>query len=334
LLIRSQPTANLLTQVTLGSSILASNIIHNHDRVGLAYIDWDKNLNFELLLSLGFHSLDTIQSALNIFSRRQHLNHWKADINIGNVIQQVSGLFSVCPRTAFCHLFFVSATPPVHLAIPAMDQGIGFHTITPQSCLPLKHTGIQPGWHIPYDIGSGTSCPEGTHFIRKVSRVVQQLRTGIRPGSILNLKLSIIPGEDCQISVIDNCRIKSLRPGETWIVPVEISVPSAFQPISPRNRNEPLTCHPLIEEMISQINGLLMKYSSEVITQPILTAHIEYQHSLLPAPNTIHVESQLTIVRSENEVVNSLFDCRQTSLSTIGSGNELSICLSVRSGST
>lgn len=335
MLTRTQPSVNLLTQITLGSSVLASNLIHNHDRIGLAYIDWDKSLNFELLLSLGFHSLDTIRSALNIISRRQHLNHWKADLNIGDVIQQVSGLFSVCPRSAFCHLFFVSATPPVHLTIPWIDQAIGFHTITPQLCLPLKHAGLRLGWHIPYDVGTGHACPKGTHFIRNVSRVVRQLRTGIRPGSILNLKLSIIPGEGCQIrSVIDNSQPTSLRPGETWIVPVEISVPSAFQPISPSDQNELPTYHPVIEEMISQINALLMEYSSKVITQPILTAHVEYQHSLLPAPNTIHAESQLTVVRSENEVVNSLLDFRQTSLPTIRSGNELSVGLSVRSGST
>lgn len=314
---------------------MASNLIHNHDRIGLAYIDSDKSLNFELLLSLGFHSLDTIRSALSIISRRRHLNHWKADLNIGDVIQQVSGLFSVCPRTAFCHLFFVSATPPVHLTIPWIDQAIGFHTITPQLCFPLKYAGLRLGWHIPYDVGTGHACPKGTHFIRKVSRVVRQLRTGIRPGSILNLKLSIIPGEGCQIrSVIDNSRLTSLRPGETWIVPVEISVPSAFQPISPSDQIELSTYHPLIEEMISQVNSLLMEYSFEVITQPILTAHVEYQHSLLPAPNTIHAESQLTVVRSENEVVNSLLDFRQVSLSTIRSGNELNVDLSVRSGCT
>jgi hypothetical protein len=332
---RTQPSVNLLTQITLGSSVLASNLIHNQDRIGLAYIDRGSPLNFELLLSLGFHSMDTIRSALNTLSRRQHRNRSRGDLEIGNVIQKVSGLFSVCPRTAFCHLFFISATPPAHLAIPWIDQAIGFHTITPQPCLPLKHTGLQLGWHISYDVGIGNTCPKGTHFIRKVSRVVQQLRTGISPGSILNLKLSIIPDEGCQIhSVLDNSRLTSLRPGETWIVPIEINVPSAFQSISPSNRIGSLTYHPLIEEIISRINGLLMEFSSEEITQPILTAHVEYEHSLLPAPSTVHAESQLTVVRCEKTVVKSSLDFRQTILSTVDSGDELSVGLSVRSGST
>ncbi|KAJ5146879.1 hypothetical protein N7526_000231 [Penicillium atrosanguineum] len=320
----AQPSVDLLTQITLASSVVASNLIYNHDRIGLACIDWGKSLGFELLLSLDFHSLDAVRSALTFFSLRQPLNHRKASFDLGEIIERVSGLFSICPRSAFCHLFFVSATPPMLLAIPLIDQAIGLSTITPQPCLPLDQSPLQPGWHISYDVGVDNTCPKGTHFIRKVARVVRQLRTGIRPGSVLNLKLSIIPGENCQIlSVINNSRLTSLRPGETWIVPIEIGVPSAFHSITPSDHYQWPAHHPFIEEMISHINDLLMAYSSGEVTQTILTAHVEYQHSLLPATSTIHEESQLTVIRSGNSILSSSLDIRQTSLSTIASANEL-----------
>ena len=300
-LTRAQPSLNLLTQITLGSSVLASNLIYNYDRIGLAYIDWGKSLGFELLLSLDFHSMDAVRSALNLFSLLQPLNYQKANYSLGEIFERVSGLFSVCPRSAFCHLFFVSATPPMHLAKPLSDSAIGFNTITPQPCLLFNRSSLQPGWHISYDVGVDNTCPRGTEFIRKVSTVVRQLRTGIRPGSVLNLKLSIIPGEGCQIlSVINNCRLTSLRPGETWIVPIKISVPSAFHFITAGDHSQSPAHYPMIEDMISQINDLLMEYSSGEIPQPILTAHVEYQHSLLPATSTIHEESQLTVIRSEH----------------------------------
>lgn len=308
-LTRAQPSINLLTQITLGSSVLASNLNYNYDRIGLAYIDWGKSVGFDLLLPLDFHSMDAVRSALNLFSLLQPLNYHKANDSLGEVIERVSGLFSVCPRSAFCHLFFVSATPPMHLAIPLIDSAIGFNTITPQPCLLFNQGSLQPGWHISYDVCVGNSCPRESHFIRKVSTVVRQLRTGIRPGSALNLKLSIIPEEGCQIlSVINNCRLTSLRPGETWIVPLKISVPSAFHFITPGDRSQSPTHRPLIEDMISQINDLLMEYSSGEITQPILTAHVEYQHSLLPATSTIHEESQFTVIRSQYSTLKSYPD--------------------------
>lgn len=331
---RTQPSANLLTQITLGSSILASKLVHNYDRIGLAYIDWEKSLGFELLLSLGFHSLDAVRSALNFFSVRQHPNHGKTSFGNGDIIHRVSRLLSICPRTAYCHLFFVSATPPIHLEIPWIDQAIGLHTITPQPHLSLKQSGLQPGWHISHDFGNDNTCPGGAHFIRKVSRVVRQLRTGIRPGSILDLNLSIIPGEGCHVlSIIENSRLTSLRPGETWIFPIEISVPSAFHSITSSDRNQSPAYHPSIEDMISQINVLLMEYSSGNITQSILTAHVEYHHSFLPATSTINEETQLTVIRGENSILKPSIAFRQTSLSTIASGNDLSVGLSAQSGS-
>jgi hypothetical protein len=296
---RSQPSVNLLTQLTLGPTVLASDLVHNHDRIALACIDGAAKHGFEILLPLGFHSLDIVRSILNRFSQRQHLMKHGAPPHLGNVIQQVANIFSTPTRPAFCHLFFVSATPPDHLLIPSIDQAIGFHTITPQTCLPLARPNSESGWHISYDVGVGDVYPNGAHFIRKVSKVIRQLRTGIRPGSISDLKLSLSPGHGCLIqTVIDSARLSSLRPGETWVVPVQISVPTSSKHASSASGSP--VHSPGFEDLFTQINELLEDFTGEII-QPVLTASVNYRHSLLPPPNTIHAETHLTVVRMEND---------------------------------
>ncbi|KAJ5167371.1 uncharacterized protein N7482_006152 [Penicillium canariense] len=287
------------SQITLGSSVLAFNLVHNHDRVALTYIKSDAQHGFEVLLPLGFHSFDTVRSSLNKYSRRQHLTTQGSASDLGDSIQQVTRMFETSPRTAFCHVFFVSATPPDHLSIPWIDPAIGFHTITPQACLPLTHTNIHIGWHIHYDVGTGDARPKESYFIRKVSRVIRQLRTGIRTGSILDPKLSVAPVGGCLIgTVIDSARLTSLRPGETWVVPVQISLPTAFQQTLPLAESP--VHSPVFKDLLAQINELLQEYAGE-ITQPVLTAHVEYRHSLFPSPNKIHVETHLTVIRTQDE---------------------------------
>ncbi|KAJ5535796.1 hypothetical protein N7513_008982 [Penicillium frequentans] len=294
-----QPLVDLLTQTTLGSFVLASHLTYNHDRIALAYVDGKANQGFQMLLPLGFHPIEAIRSALNTFSRRQLIDN-EVCFNLGDVIQRVSSIFAHSPRAAFCHLFFVSATPPRHLLVPWIDQAIGFHTITPHACLPLDNNLSPSGWHISYTVGESDTGPRETHFIRRMSRVIRQLRTGIRTGCIADLKISIVPAHGCQIqSVFENITLMSLRPGETWSIPVQIRVPGAFRQSSQIAQTASSQQHSLINEMMSRINCLLQDFSSDEITQPLLTAHVVYRHSLLPVPSTIQVDTHLTVIRRE-----------------------------------
>ncbi|KAJ5682834.1 hypothetical protein N7462_005999 [Penicillium macrosclerotiorum] len=328
----SQPSVNYLTQITLGSTVLASNLVQNHDRVALMYIDPKAKHGVGQLLPLGFHSFDAIRSALNKFAQYQHLIMTYP--NIGNAIRRISDMFGACPRAAFCQLFFVSATPPAHLSLPWMNQAIGFHTITPQTCLPLTFANFQAGWHIAYDVGMNDTCPRGSHFIRNVSRVVRQLRTGIRPGSILDLKLSIIPGSGCHMhSFMESFQLTSLRPGETWIIPLQIEVPPAFQQLSSVSDRWGSPVHsPIFEDLLEKINGLIAEYSGET-TQAILKARVEYRHSLLPAPNNIHVESHLTVARVDDTVSCSSRLTSDARFMTLSQASKSSCDLSTRSES-
>lgn len=288
-----------MAQITLGPAVLVSDLVHNHDRIALAYINGAAKQGFEILLPLGFHSLDIVRSILNRFSQRQHLMKQGTPQDVGNAIQQVANIFGNPTRPAFCHVFFVSATPPDHLSIPSIDQAIGFHTIAPQACLPLTRPNSESGWHISYDVGIGDVCPNGAHFIRKVSKVIRQLRTGIRPGSLSDLKLSLSPGHGCLIqTVIDSARLSSLRPGETWVVSVQISIPTASK--HTYSVSESPVHSPGFEDLFTQINELLEDFTGEII-QPVLTASVNYRHSLLPPPNTIHAETHLTVVRMKDD---------------------------------
>lgn len=245
-----------------------------------------------------------------------------------NIIEQVSDMFCLSPRGAYCHLFFVSAIPPAHLSLPRINPAIGFHTISPQSCFPLNinNTGAYPGWHISYDVGDCVAGPKETHFLRKVSRVVRQLRSGIRSGLIFDLKLSVAPADGCQInSILEACRLTSLRPGETWTVPVQVHVSAASQRASQVKYYEPSTYHPIVEDLMARINHLLREFTSEEVIQPIMAARVNYQHSLLPELSTIHVDNHLTIIRRELDYLESVSDfegtCRGPSFS-LGSLSE------------
>ncbi|KAJ5948225.1 hypothetical protein N7466_001240 [Penicillium verhagenii] len=294
-----QPSSEFLSQINLASFVLANHITHRHDRIALAYVDGRSNQGFEVLLPLGFHSIEAIRSALKSFSR--FASKHKVSFELGDVFHRVSCILLRSPRNAFPHLFFVSATPPDHLEISNIDHAIGFHTITPHPSLPLDkdNPSYPSGWHISYTVGASDTGPRETHFIRRISRVIQQIRTGIRAGSIDDLKISIAPGYGCEIqSAFESINLKSLRPGETWSIPVHICVPNAaLRRKSQIAQTGSSSEHPLIYDMMSRLDCLLQDFTSNEIIQPLLKAHVEYRHSLLPEPSTVHVDSHLTIIR-------------------------------------
>lgn len=288
---------NLLTQITLGSSVVASHLVYNHDRIALAFKDQREQSGFKLLLPLGHHSTEATRSALNRFAQQQLFSDRETAPDLGTVIENLCGVFSKAPRNAYCHLFLISATPPMRLSIHWTDQGIGFHTITPRTSMSLDPTTSKLGWHISYGLGTSDASYKETHFIRKVSKVLRQLRTGVRPGAIANLSLSIVPRDGCKVPAFYNhLTLNCLRPGEVWTIPIQVHVPAAELYLH-SDRHNIASQHPMIDEMLTQINFLLQEYSAMDVSQPILAAHVEYQHSLFTKLSTIHVETHLNVLR-------------------------------------
>ncbi|QQK42074.1 Ubiquitin-conjugating enzyme, E2 [Penicillium digitatum] len=267
-----QASVSLLTPMVLASSVFTSNLLINSDRIGVAWVDGSSKNGLEVFLPLGFHPFETLRTALNEFSLRQ-LKKTRRCSDAGNSIQHASRLFRPSPRAAFCHLVFISACPPENLFISGVDPAIG--------------------WHIFYDADAEDPRSCEVHFMRKVSKVVRQLRTGLSPGALSDLKLFFEQGHGCRFeSAIEDCHLARLRPGETWILKAKIGVPMDFY------QDTQLTEHPMLEDLICQINSVLKAYSSEPAAQHVLSARLEHQHSLLPKPHTICLETHCTISRT------------------------------------
>jgi hypothetical protein len=277
----------------LASSILASNLAPNRDRIAMACVDGRATNGFGLLLPLGFHSFETLRSASNTFSLRQLKKRKVPCVDAGNSIRQVSQLFYSSSRAAFCHLVFISANPREGLVISGVDTSIGLHTISPQLSFPLDTTDHPLGWHIFYDAGSDDPRSSEVDFMRKVSTFVRQIRTGLRPGMMTDLRLSIDQGPGCRFeSAIGYCQLARLRPGETWVLKMKVDVPIEFY------QEAQLTEYPLLEDLIREINRLLKAYSSYPTAQHVFSARLEYKHSLLPTPHAIFLETHCTISRT------------------------------------
>ncbi|OQE38442.1 hypothetical protein PENCOP_c008G06372 [Penicillium coprophilum] len=285
-----QSSVSLVTPMILASSVLTSNLAINSDRIAIACVDGSSRNGFELLLPLGFHSFETLRTALNAFSLRHLKKKTRKLADAGNSIRQASRLFYPSPRAAFCHLVFISPCPPELLFISGVDTAIGIHTISPQPRFPLESANHPLGWHIFYDADADDPRSCEVHFMRRVSKVVRQLRTGLSPGALSNLKLLIEEGHGCRFeSAMEDCHLARLRPGETWIFKVKIGVPIGLY------QETQLTEHPVLEDLIRQINSVLKAYSSEPVAQHVLSARLEHQHSLLPKPHTICLETHCTI---------------------------------------
>lgn len=294
--------------MVLASSVLTSNLLINSDRIAVACVDGSSNNGFELLLPLGFHSFETLRTALNEFSLRQLKKKTRRSPDAGNSIRQASRLFYPSPRAAFCHLVFISACPPENLVISGVDTAIGIHTISPQLRFPLDAANHPLGWHIFYDADADDPRSCEVHFLRKVSKVVRQLRTGLSPGVLSDLKLFVEQGHGCQFeSAMEDCHLTRLRPGETWIFKVKIGAPIEFY------QETQLTEHPGFEDLIRQINSVLKAYSSEPAAQHVLSARLEHQHSLLPKPHTICLKTHCTISRTPGVPPHYSSDYRQVS---------------------
>ncbi|CAI7599186.1 unnamed protein product [Penicillium glandicola] len=288
-----QFSPSLLTPMVLASSVFASNLAINNDRIAIACVDGSSRNGFELLLPLGFHSFETLRTALDAFSLRQLKKKMRRCPDASNFIRQASRLFYLSPRAAFCHLVFISTYPQENLLISGVDTAIGFHTISPQLRFPLGTINHPLGWHIFYDADEDDPRSCEVHFMRKVSKVIRQLRTGLSPGVLSDLKLFVEQGHGCQFeSAMEDCHLTRLRPGETWIFKVKLGVPIDFY------QETQLTEHPLLEDLARQINCVLKAYSSEPAAQHVLSARLEHQHSLLPKPHTISLETHCTISRT------------------------------------
>ncbi|KAJ6058821.1 uncharacterized protein N7446_008404 [Penicillium canescens] len=277
-----QPSPSLLTPIIMASTVLASNLIATYDRLALACVNGRSPNGFDILLPLGFHSAEAAQAALNMFSARQMKKHRRRCPDLANSIQNNCLLPSG---------FYHSGLPKV-LFGSQYRQGHWFSHSLPHPFFPLG-TAHPPGWHICSDADEADSDPRNAHFVRKVTKVVRQLRTGISPGAISDLKLSVGPGNGCWFeAAAGSTHLMRLRPGETWIYKLKIGLPLV------QYQDTQFTDNSIFKALIAQINDVLREYSPEPALQQVLTAGLEYEHSFLPKSHTVCLETHCTISRT------------------------------------
>lgn len=295
----------MLRQIVASSLAIVSSLTAVDDRFAISYIDKDSADGFGLLLPLGVHSLDSARIAMDVFSLHQLTGQRSRKIELQKIIQQISETVYLRDRPAVCHAFFVTASPSVRLSTPATDRGIGFHTISPHFRFPFSGSDIPSGWHIFYDTNSYDANSKEAVLRHKISTAIEHMRTGVEPGVVTDLKLSLAAGDRCQVqTVFEECHLDLLRPGEKWMVPVQVRVPAASirQPLQVTDGNT--TCHnshPTVEKVMTQLQDLLTDFSREDITQHIMSARLEYRHTLLPAHNIVQLESSCMVVRDVHE---------------------------------
>lgn len=272
------------------------------DHFAIAYIDGHAVNGFRIILPLGTHTAEAARSAIETYSLHQFHSESSEATDLYNVILQLSRMFSFSERAAICQSFLITATPTMCLRMPMIEKGMGFHTISPDHCVPFYGSAIPRGWHIFYDAdGGGKDSGEGD-LKAKVAKVVEHLRAGFDPGVVTNLKLDFIPGEDCEIqSVLGPRKLATLRPGEKWTVPIQTSVPAASLDRAVAEIDGCAWQHstPAMKELMAQVDQLLKEYSRENITDYIMLAQLEYRHSLLPPDSTVHVERYCHVTRKE-----------------------------------
>lgn len=288
------PSVQLLTPMVLACSVLTSNLVLNHDKLAIACVDGNTKRGFELLLSLGFHSFESTRAALDTFALRQLQKKRRQVPDLSHSMQQMSQLFRLSPRAAFRHLVFISPGPPTEpLVISGIDPAIGFNTVSPQPLFPLETRNHPLGWHVFYDSNMGDPRFGDSQFMRRVYKVIRQLRTGIRAGYISNLDLSIDLNPDCTFqSALQCCQWKRLRPGESWILKTKIGVPGDCY------QETLLTENPMMQDLINQINDVIRLYSPGPLVQDLFDARLKYGHSMLLGPNDIFLENHCSVART------------------------------------
>ena len=291
----------MLRQTVVSSLTVVSELTATDDRFAIVYIDKDSADSFGLLLPLGSHSFDSARAAMDKSTLRQLTVQRAGNIELHGVIQQISKMLYHSGRPTFSHVFFITATPSMQLWMPAIDRRIGFHTISPHFHFPFNGLEIPSGWHVFYDVESYDTNSDLSH---KVSMAIEHIRTGVDPGVVTDLRLSLTAGDRCEIqAVLGENHLDLLRPGENWVIPIQIGVPAASikRPLQVTNGSSWTNNHPTLNKMMVQLQELFTDFSYEGITQHVLTARLEYKHSLLPTNNVVHLECFCAVVRDVHE---------------------------------
>jgi hypothetical protein len=235
------------------------------------------------------------------------------------ILQAVDMLVQQGGSATLCHVFVITGNRNcTTFSLPMIDARVGLHTISLDPQFRLYGSEAPYGWHIyTEDYSNAQVIAEGT-LRDKIQMVIAHLHTGVDSGTAKDLRLSLVPGDGCQIeSIYGNTFCKDLRPGEKWTISAKIRVPAASgkQFMPHKNQTNAEICarnqHRTVEELMDQLQHMLDTCLPET-DQILMTVFLGYRHSLLPKSHIVRVSECCNVVRSLRRdsgcVVDSLED--------------------------
>lgn len=288
-----------LRKAVTSCSVVVSSLNTEIDHFAIGYLDAGSEDHLNVLLPLGLNSVRSAMRAMETY-QIAHLagkNDKKPDIH--KAIRRAASMLNSRGRATIGHILFITASLGMQFSIPSMGEKLSIHTMSPDCRFHFENEETPRGWHVfsdteCYEKGSAKDIVQG-----KVRKMVRHIRAGVDSGAITDLTLNLTPREDCQIlSIWEDTQLPTLRPGERWVVPVQVSVPATDQRSIEDDRPAVNGSSYPIEKLMNQLYEMLGSFSREVVTQDIMAACLEYKHSALGEHATVRSESYCRMKRN------------------------------------
>jgi hypothetical protein len=309
--------ASTLRQMANSACIIASTLNDRIDRFAIGYVHESGGL--QVLVPLASHSLDltkVIESLLLSVLTKDSRDGFGLD----KAIFQAVDMLVQHGNATLCHVFVITGNcNRTTFSLPMIDARVGLHTISLDPQFRLYGSEAPYGWHVYPE--NDLAIAEGT-LRDKIQMVIAHLHTGVNSGTAKDLRLSLVPGDGCQIeSIYGNTFCKDLRPGEKWTISAKIRVPAtSVRQFDMPHRNQTEAeirvgnqCH-TVEDLMAQLQHMLDTRPPET-EQIFMTVFLGYRHSLLPKSHAIRVSECCSVARSLRRdsgcVVDSLEDFQE-----------------------
>ncbi|MCJ1390270.1 hypothetical protein MMC18_003128 [Xylographa bjoerkii] len=229
-------------------------------------------------------------------------------------ITQAQNRLISCPRAddldnqgqeAIRQIVVITSRPYTVASTSCSEDRIGVHVMCDGS-LPWKseQPAIGDGWHIDHqpssrDVSVACKVKDEERTANRLSNLMSKLRSSSAPGELSGLKVTFTPGRFCTVAnVIGSTSFNSLRPGEIVKTFVKLhmsasNIDAAIMSGSSQGQQNSSSSQRLMAALADLVQ--------EELLIPILTAKVEYTHSLLPEGTVCQVQFEASV-----KVVSSL----------------------------
>lgn len=213
--------------------LVASCLTRFYDRVSICGIPSRKCEGLiDILLPLGPHDSSIVAECLLQLSqkpRQESQDNENTTNRLESAISEAEIFLAEFSNNnnnnASMEIFIVSASDYIPLPLRKQHLGTRFHTVSPTKSLGLKRlSGQENGWHIPASFVPDQSTEEVVCLENMMQSVIHHSRLRLNSGVLNNLSLRIShpTARVCTAEIEGPAQCKTLRPGETWTIPVNV----------------------------------------------------------------------------------------------------------------